>query len=425
VPKNIFVLGLDELGLDTLRELPDADRYRFHQLFTFAELQQGEEIHLEALIEEATRRLESFSGTVDAVVGYWDFPVSSMVPILSRRFGLLSSTLESRVKCEHKYWARLEQRKVIDEYPPFTAFDPFDDEEVAAIDLPYPYWVKPVKAFSSELAHQVDDAEGLRRAVAVIREKIGRVGKPFEYVLRQVDDLPPEIAELGGVACVAEGMVTGELCTVEGYSRNGDIAVYGLFDSITYPETPSFLRFQYPSGVPDHLQERMRDISERIIRQVGLDHSTFNVEFFWDADADQVTVLEVNPRHSQSHGPLVTYVDGLPNHKLMVDLALGEKPHLPRGEGPYDCAAKWFLRHFVDDGVVTRVPTDEEVRALEQRIDGTKIKVLVSEGDRLSELHDQDSYSYKLAELFIGARDHEELIEKYERCVDALEFAYE
>lgn len=423
MPKNIFVLGLDDINLATLEELPDAHRYAFHGLFTVEELQHGDEIPLAGFIEEATRRLEAFEGTVDAVVGYWDFPVSVMVPILSERFGLPSSTLESRLKCEHKYWARLEQSKVIDEYPRYVLLDPFDEAAVAGIDLAYPFWVKPVKSFSSELAMEVEDERGLHEALATIREEIGRVGNPFEYAMAQVHDLPPEVAELGGHACIAEEAVSGSLCTVEGYSRNGEITVYGLFDSVTYPDSPSFLRFEHPSQVPAAQQERMRDISARIIRQVGLDHSTFNIEFFWD-DEGRVTVLEVNPRHSQSHAHLVQDVHGVANHKLMLDLALGEEPTLPKGQGPYGCAAKWFLRVFVDDGTVTRVPTEEEVHAVEERMPGTIVKVLVSEGDRLSELHDQDSYSYKLAELFIGAGDHDELVDKYERCVEALPFAY-
>lgn len=421
--KNVFVLGLDELNLETLQALPDADRYAFHQLFTFEELQGREDIPLAELIEEGTRALEAFEGSVDAIVGYWDFPVSSMVPILAQRFGVCSSSLESRLKCEHKYWARLEQSKVIEEYPRFTVVDPFDDDDVAAIDLRYPYWLKPVKSFSSELAMEVNDADDLKQAIVEIRDGIGRVGKPFEYVLSQVEELPVEIADLGGQVCIAEEAVTGQLCTVEGFRLGDEVVVYGLFDSVPYPDTPSFLRFEYPSQVPEHLQDQMRTVCERVVRQVDLDHSTFNVEFFWDDDG--VTVLEVNPRHSQSHAPLLYDVDGLANHALMLDLALEQPPRVPRGEGPYECAAKWFLRVFREDGVLARVPTEPEVRAIEDRIEGTRIKLLVSTGDRLSEQHDQDSYSYKLAEVFVGAADSDQLRARYEQCVDALQFAFE
>ncbi|MEX0658243.1 MAG: hypothetical protein WD080_03835 [Egibacteraceae bacterium] len=109
----------------------------------------------------------------------------------------------------------------------------------------------------------------------------------------------------------------------------------------------------------------------------------------------------------------------------MLDLALGQPPRAPRRQGPYGCAAKWFLRVFREDGVVARVPTEEEIRDLEERVGGTTIKLVVEPGDRLSELHDQDSYSYKLAEVYIGASDQEQLHARYDQCVDELGFAFE
>ena len=41
MPYNIFVLGLDELGIAELATLPDAYDYVFHGLFTIEELQSG------------------------------------------------------------------------------------------------------------------------------------------------------------------------------------------------------------------------------------------------------------------------------------------------------------------------------------------------------------------------------------------------
>jgi hypothetical protein len=105
----------------------------------------------------------------------------------------------------------------------------------------------------------------------------------------------------------------------------------------------------------------------------------------------------------------------------MVDLALGRRPRLRRGEGQYAVAAKWFLRTFAD-GVVTRRPTDEEVAAVEAEIPGTIVDLVAHEGDRLSQMWGQDSYSYKLANLYIGAADEGELVAKYERSIAALPF---
>jgi hypothetical protein len=422
MPRNVFVLGLDDLNLSSLLALPDAGRYRFHQLLTIEELQQGHEIPLRELLDKATVQLEAFDGPIDAIVGYWDFPISSMVPLLCRRFGLASPSLESVVKCEHKYWARVEQQKVIDELPRFTAVDPYDDESVERIDLRYPYWLKPVKAFSSALAHRIEGPEDVGPAIEAIRKKGARVGKPFDWVLHQVD-LPPEIDEIGGDACIAEEDVSGRQFTVEGYS-NGGVVAHGVVDSILLDDVPSFERFQYPSLLPEHVQERATDISRRVMRQFGFEGACFNVEFFWQEDSDALYLLEVNPRHSQSHAKLFEYVDGISNHKLMVELALGETPSFEHGRGPHKIAAKWFVRSR-RDGVVTRSPTQEEVAEIERAVPGCAIHLVAKKGDLLSELHDQDTFSYKLANVYVGADSEEELVEKYRRCADALPYEFD
>lgn len=421
MPRNIFVLGLDDLNLRTLERLPDAEGYRFHQLLTIEELQQGDEIPLDDLLDKAERQLEAFDGQIDAVVGYWDFPISSMVPILSERFGLMSPPLEAVVKCEHKYWSRLVQQQVISEHPRFAVVDPFDPEAGTGIDVPYPYWLKPVKSFSSELAFRIEGPDDLERFLPEIREGIGRVGKPFDQVLSRLE-LPQEVAEAGSEACIAEEDVSGQQATVEGF-RNGGTHVYAVVDSLMLPDSPSFERFQYPSRLPEAVQERMADVSRRLIEHIDLNPSTFNIEFFWNEDTDELHVLEVNPRHSQSHAKLFEYVHGLPNHKLMVDLPLGRKPTPPSGNGPFKMAAKWFLRRY-EDGVVTRRPTLEEVAEVEGAVPGTAISVIVDEGDRLSELHDQDSFSFKLANVYVGANSEEELGEKYDRCAELLSFSF-
>jgi hypothetical protein len=44
---------------------------------------------------------------------------------------------------------------------------------------------------------------------------------------------------------------------------------------------------------------------------------------------------------------------------------------------------------------------------------------------RLSDLLEQDSYSYAICHLFIGGEDQKELLDKYIRCQDLLTFEVE
>jgi hypothetical protein len=418
---NVFVLGLDEHNERILQDLPDAQLYRFHPLLSLGELLGGEEIPLQDLLDKAIRQLDAFEGPIDAMIGFWDFPVSTMVPILCHRFkGLCCASLEAVVKCEHKYWSRLEQQKVIEEYPRFGLVDPGRDTEPPQ-GVSYPMWIKPVKSASSELAFGVANQQEFQDALRQIRDRISWMGAPFEAILDYLE-LPPEIANVGGQVCLAEEAISGRQLTFEGYRHRGETHTLGVVDSVRHEESPSFVRYQYPASIPDRVAERMADISDRVVRQVELEHVTFNIEFFWDESTDALYVLEVNPRHSQSHAELFAQVDGAPNHLAMLRLALGRDPEMPRRQGRCQVAAKWFLRHW-KDGVVRRHPTELEIEQVQREIPDVTVDVTVHEGDRLSELHGQDSYSFILANIYVGAQNETELIKKYQRCVRALHFA--
>jgi hypothetical protein len=100
---NIFVVGLDDLHLAQLKTLPGAERYRFHALFTQAQLKQQDHFPVTMLLDEGIDRLKAFPEHIDAIVGYWDFPVSTLLPLLREAVGLPTTSLESVLKCEHKY----------------------------------------------------------------------------------------------------------------------------------------------------------------------------------------------------------------------------------------------------------------------------------------------------------------------------------
>ena len=416
--KNVFVLGLDEHNLKALRSLPGAEGYSFLPLLDLSELAQGE-LDMPALLAKAERQLESFDGPVDGIIGYWDFPVSSLVPLLCEPRNLPHAPLAAIVRCEHKYWSRLEQRAVVPEAVP--RFAEVDLEAPHIPDgLSYPLWVKPVKAFSSELAYRVTGDEEYRWALEAIRQGAGRVGEPFQWVMDRVR-LPPEVAEAGGTAGLAEEEAQGRQVTVEGYVHGSTPHIYGVIDSECYSGTSSFLYYEYPSRQPEEVRERLIRLTERVITRMRLDNTAFNVEYFHDHSSDTITLLEINPRHSQSHAAMFESVDGVANHDAVLRIALGEEPEHSSGGGEYAFASKWFLRRF-RDGFVRSVPTEEEVAQIQQRMPGVSIEVTAQPGEWLSELPGQDSYSFELADVFVGAQSPEEAEQKYRECAQALRF---
>src|SRR5690625_7258580 len=89
---------------------------------------------------------------VDGLIHYLDFPASTTAPILCSEFGLPSASLEAVLKCEHKYWSRLEQmRSIPDHIPEFEDFDPFDDNVMYSMALDFSLCVNHIMYVTSYL----------------------------------------------------------------------------------------------------------------------------------------------------------------------------------------------------------------------------------------------------------------------------------
>jgi biotin carboxylase len=168
----------------------------------------------------------------------------------------------------------------------------------------------------------------------------------------------------------------------------------------------------------------MTDVTRRFMNHIGYDNSPFNIEYYWDAATDRIWLLEVNTRISKSHCPLFKHVDGAYHHQVMVDVALGRRPDFPYREGKYRYAGKFMWRIY-QDAVVTRVPTPDELDDICRRIEGADIQLHVREGMRLSQLLDQDSYSFEVAVIFLGANSQTKLLQKYRDCQQAMHLRFD
>lgn len=423
--RNVFVLGCDRFNLDQIKSVRAAEGCRFHTLTTYDEAKPGDEIPAEELLAKARARLDAFDGSIDAILGWWDFPVSTLLPILRREYGTPGPTLESTLRCEHKYWSRLEQSRCVpDHVPSFELVDPDDPDPFSELGLRAPFWLKPVKSVGSYLGFRVEDRDDFDAALGVIRQQIHRLAVPFDQVLSYAE-LPDEIAVADGRHCVAESIISdGRQVTLEGYVHDGEVHVYGVIASIREGRYgSSFARYQYPSDLPSEVTEAMTDVVRRFLTHVEFGPSPFNAEFYWNEETGRSWLLEVNTRISKSHAPLFEMVDGESHHAVNLQLALGETPDPPEREGRFGVAAKFMPRRF-EDALVTRVPTEEDVARVQRAYPGTLVEVHVRDGMRLSELKGQDSYSYMLAEIHMGADDEEALLASYRDAMEMLGFEF-
>lgn len=422
--RNIFVVGLDDFNLRYLKTVRHAKTYRFHRLLAVNEVARAPRFDVPDLLHKAAATLDTFDGAVDGIVGYWDFPTILMLPLLRRHVGLPGPTLESVLRCEHKYWSRLVQAEVAAEHvPPFALVDPFADPHRALPDIAFPFWIKPIKAHSSKLGFRVGDQQEFEHALERIRGGIAHFADPMNAIMSHAD-LPDEIAKVHGGLCIAEAIISrGRQCTLEGYVFEGEPCVYGVVDSVRGPNRSSFARYEYPSSLPHAVRDRMASIACQVIARTGLDDSPFNMEFYWDRTNDRLWILEINARLSKSHFPLFAKVEGIAHAEVMVDLALGRRPEYPLRAGEFRHAAKFMARIYdaPDEAVVTRAPDPAGVRAVEAEIPGSEIELHAQEGIRVGDIVLHDSYSHELAVIFVGANSRRALMRKYSKCVGLLD----
>ncbi len=420
---TIFVVGSTAHYNDMVRALPGAGSWNILSALEWPDVQPPSgRIDFDDLYSRARAIIDSH-GPPDAIVGHLDFPVTSLVSLLNKAYGLPGASPEAVARCEHKYWLRLEQAKVMpDRTPEARPVNPFDPDRARATVPAYPFWLKPVKAHSSTLGFLIENDSDLDRALHRLRQKIHFFGEPFNRFLAHIGDT----GELGGVDgnyAVAESIISARhQFTMEGYVHRGQTRIYGVVDSLrTGSHASSLTRYQYPADIPEAVVAQATDITARILTRIGYDNAPFNVEFFWDPDSDALNLLEVNPRISKSHAPLFRMVDGASHHKVAIDLSMGREPDMPKGRGKDRLAAKFMLRSYEADGIVKRVPTPEEIAALARILPDIEAKTLVQKDTRLSDLFYEESYSYELAEVFLGGNTSEMIEDAYLRCLDSLE----
>lgn len=426
--RRIFIPALEEQQRAELTTLRHAEECDFHSLLNVERLVESESFSFDALLDEARQELKQIAGpdgSVDAIIAHWDFPTSVLVPILCREHNIPAPSLESVLKCEHKYWSRVEQRKAIPEFvPDFCSVDPFAPDPLSQVTLDYPFWLKPVKAFSSQLGFKIENAEQFQAAIEETREKIRHFGDPFNEALAHAE-LPPEIQKADGNTCIAEQIIAGVQGAPEGTVFRGEFNVHGVFDQPKDEGEAIYDRLEYPSNMPEHVQRRMIDASKRFLEHIGYDNGCFNAEFMWNEKTDELWLVEFNTRISQSHSEMFIMVDGMSNHEVALDIALGERPSMPYRQGQFTIAAKCMIPHEHKDGIVTRVPSQQELDNLCERFPGTKVRLEIEPGMQLSDLPNQDSFNYHIGTIYLGGRSHEEIRERYQACLEALQFEFD
>ena len=398
--------ALEFRGTDEATHRPDFDVLQF----------------LKETIDNVRRRRAQFQG----VVGIDDFPASMLAALVAETFGFPSPSFESLFLCQHKYYARLRHREAAPKSTPnFQVVDLSRPPAPSDIPLSFPVFVKPVKSYLSILARRLDTSQDLTRIIAEAPLRLGPVARMFDALVG-VSALGRQFRDIPASALLLEEPLTGHQVTLDGYAYRGRVVSLGVVDSVFFPGTLSFARFEYPSRLPPLVQERMGRIAERVVENIGLDRTFFNIEFFYRPEDDSIWIIEINGRMASQFAPLYRLLHGIDLYAMQLAMILGKEPGgtavWSPGRRIEGVSASFVLRRF-EDGVVTRVPSPEELQRFDRRFPGAFVEILVREGARLSdELQDDESYRYGLVDLCAG--DWEALQGEYAEAKRLLPFTF-
>lgn len=397
------------------------DTFFFHDYATSA-LEQlvAEEAPAQILIRDPEAEIERIlrhcrETAIDCIVSTDDYPGTALASIVAGALGLPGVAPSANLLCQHKYHARLAQRAAEPEATPdFELADGRLASESSR--LGFPLFVKPVKSFFSIGAQRVDSPADF--AAAVRRATLPRrFFHPFATLLQKHCGL-----EMGGYV-LAEALLEGQQCTLEGYACKGEVHVLGIVDSIMFPGTLSFARFEYPSRLPSSVQERMASVARRVMAKMGYDDGLFNMELMYDPRTDAVAIIEINPRMTSQFADLFEKVDGTNTYDILLDIAAGKPPHPRRREGAYARAASCVLRTF-ENKTAVQLPSQEDIERVQEISPDVRIEVLANEGCKLSQ-EMQDGRSYRYGIINLGGRDDEDIRGGLRECLARLPFVLE
>ncbi len=377
-------------------------------------------------LNETVCEIRSRRNEFQGVVGIDDFPACMLAALAAADFDFSAPSFESLFLCQHKYYSRMRQREAAPEATPrFLVVDTARPLAPVDIHLPFPVFVKPVKSYLSILARRLDTIRDLTRVRLEAPRRLGQVARMFDALV-EASPLTGQYRRVPASALILEELLAGQQVTVDGYAHGGKVVLLGVVDSVFFPGTLSFERFDYPSRLPRRVQERMGRIAERVIRHIGLDRTFFNLEFFYRREDDSIWIIEINGRMASQFAPLYRMLRGIDMYAMQLELGLGRDPGgrdaWQAGRACNGVSTSFVLRRF-EDGLVTGVPTPDDLDRLRAKLPGAFVEVLVKEGERLSdELQDDESYRFALVNLCAGTWD--ELQRKFDEVATLLPFTF-
>ena len=291
--------------------------------------------------------------------------------LLSEKMGWPGTSPAAVVACQHKLYAREVLQRVAPEANVAFGRLPYTYgakiEAALPAGLSYPVFAKPIKAAFSVLARMIYNQTQMHdhtRFGVYERWVIERLVEPFNRVAHR---LLPEAGSAHSLileqpAWNAEHPLPQY--SLDGVAYGGEIKAIGVVDSIMYPGTQSFMRFDYPSKLAPAAQNQALDVATKFLNAIGFTHGIFNMEFFYEDATQKLTIIEFNPRMASQFADLYLRVDGRDLYAMALSLAHGKNPWRVPVEAQTAGAAASFVYREFSESTMPATPTADALAQL-------------------------------------------------------------
>jgi hypothetical protein len=421
--RRILMLFPDEWDRAAAHDPRYRGRYEFlfegFDLFSFPDNARLFTFDALRFVERLARK---YSGRgIDAVVTSDEQFGPFLASLVAGRLGLPHTPLDAVLRVQHKYYARRAFERIAPQANSRCGLLRRDFGTVGRpedVPMAFPFYVKPAKAAFSVLARRVESFDELYRHTRFgwfERAIIDRLVQPFADVMRAHSDMTEDPFSM-----VCEEILPGRQVTANGLVREGRVTPVGVVDSIMYPGTDHFQRFQYPSSLPAEQIARVEALAAKLVEGIGFCHGMFNVEVRIDPVSGEPRVIEINPRAAGQFFDLIERVDGYSLFEAMLDVHAGREPCLRHREGRERHAASFVLRDFRGEGL-SRWPSAAEIRALQRRNPDVHAMLYPKRGaDLAREMKWLGSYRYGVFNL--GAASLEGLFARFHGLYSEIDF---
>jgi hypothetical protein len=417
--QRILVLFPDEWDRAAARDPRYRGRYDFYEgfdLFSFPDNARLFTFDALTFVERLVRRYAE--RRLDAVVTSDEQFGPFIAALVCERLGLPHTPLATVLTIQHKFYARTAFERIAPEANAKFGLIRRGFDHPRDVPIAFPFYVKPAKAAFSVLARRVDSFAQLHRHTrfgwfeAAIIDKLVQ---PFADVMRAHSAFTEEPFSM-----VCEEIARGPQVTANGIARNGKVTMLGTVDSVMYPGTDHFQRFQYPSSLPAEQLQRVDALAVKLLEGLDFRHGMFNVEMRIDPATGKPRIIEINPRAAGQFYDLFERVDGYSLFEALLDLESGRDPVIRHRAGREKHAASFVLRDLAGEGL-SRWPSRREIAALQARNAGMHVMIYPKRGaDLRREMKWLGSYRYGV--FNVGGATLEEMFGRFHRVCEEITF---